>query len=459
MKGKLKQIAAAGLALCMVFGLAACGGGEDPADASAVKLTMYMYQPEDWAVDYVQDTIAAFNEEYKGKIKVDPKFFFGTQYNANLASAIENGNCPDIFTLSNSNLAANVQNGYLEPLNDYFKQEQWDDVIPQAMEQIKFNDDIYAYPWYMEPSTFLFYRKDIVEDELGFTAEDLMTYEGIYEVCRAMVNQNKVPRAGFPMYIPVGIPRGWATIGMQYNCMEGKYAVSDDWTTSNLNEQGMKDLNEFYFTIGSNGWCPQQDMTERGYEDAVVGLCEEYWLMNLGGSWDITVIMRDYPEMKDKIGIVPAPTSTQERNGYEYTTATNGGWNFVISSDSSSTKKQAAATFIKFVMTDNVERTAQYFIDSYNSRFATTKTVQAYLDTVETETPSEWLDIVATVAELGIPEPRYSWDIINLVNDMLSLSMACGRGSDFNTEYSKILADANAKMQTILNRGEVNPFI
>ena len=42
---------------------------------------------------------------------------------------------------------------------------------------------------------------------------------------------------------------------------------------------------------------------------------------------------------------------------------------------------------------------------------------------------------------------------------MLSASMACKSGSDFDAEYSKILSDANAKMQTILNRGETNPFL
>ncbi len=459
MKGKFLKGAAACLAAMMALSIVACGGGEDPADASAVKLTMYMYQPEDWAVDYITETIDDCNEEFKGEIKVEPKFFFGTQYNTNLAAAIENGTCPDIFTLSYSNLAANVTNGYLEPLNDYFTEEEWADIIPQSMAQVKFNDTIYAYPWYLEPSTLLYYRKDIVEDRLGFTAEDLLTYDGIYEVCRAMVNQNVVPRAGFPMYIPVGIPRGWATVGMQYNCMDGKYAVSDDWTQSNLGEAGMKDINRFYYTIGSNGWCPQQDMTERGYEDAVIGLCEEYWLMNLGGSWDITVIMREYPDMIDKIGVVPAPTSTQERNGYDYTTATNGGWSYVISADSSQTKKDAAAKVIHYLMTDSTERTAQYFLDSYNSRFATTNTVQEYLDSVPKETPSAWLDVVKKVAELGISEPRYSWDVINLVNDMLSASMACKSGSDFDAEYSKILSDANAKMQTILNRGETNPFL
>ncbi len=444
-------------ALSMVCGIAGCG--EEPDDPNATKITMYVYQPEDWAVAYMNSVKEDFNEEHQGQIKLDIRYYFGSQFNANLASAIENGTCPELFTISYSNLAAHVQNGYVEPLNDYFTQEQWDDIIPQSMSQIKFGENIYAYPWYMEPSSFLYYRKDIVEDQLGFTKDDLKTYDGIYEVCRQMVSQGKVPRAGFPIYIPVGIPRGWSTIGMQYNCMNGKYAISDDWTTSNLNEQGLKDLNKFYYTVGSNGWCPQQDMTERGYEDATAGLAEEYWLMNFGGSWDISLIMRDYPDMVDKIGIVPVPTSTTERNGYTYATATNGGWNLCVSSEASTAKKQAAIEFIKFMFTENTERTAQYFIDGYYSRFAPRATVQAYLDAQEKETPQEWLDTVSAVAQLAVPEPRYSWDVINLVNDMLASSMGCAQGSVFDTEYAKILAAANSKMQTILQRGETNPFL
>lgn len=458
MKKILSKITALVLVLCMGISMAACGG-EDPEDKNATKLTMYMYQPEDWAVRYINKVKDAFNAEYKGEIKVDIRYFFGAQYNANLSTAIENGNCPDIFTVSYSNMAAYVMNGYLEPLNDYFTEEQWGDVIPQSMEQIKFGDDIYAYPWYLEPSTFLYYRKDIIEDQLGFKSDDLATFDGVYEVCRSLINNNKVPKAGFPLYIPVGIPRGWATIGMQYNSMNGKYVISNDWRTSNLNDSGLKDLAKFYHTVGTNGWCPQQDMTDRGYEDATAGLASDYWLMNFGGSWDISLIMRDYPSMKGKIGIVPAPTSTKERGGSVYATATNGGWNMVISSDSSNTKKQAASTFIKFMFTDDVARAAEYFTDSYKSRFPTTNTVQNYLEDVDVGTPQAWLDTVEMVAELALPEPRYSWDIINLVNDMLSESMGSGKGSQFESEYTKILSSANSKMATILGRGEVNPFI
>ncbi|MDE6274057.1 MAG: extracellular solute-binding protein [Clostridiales bacterium] len=273
MKKFIKAAAACALAFGMCVVPAACGTEDGPDGPGGVtKITMYAYQPEDWAVKYVNSVRDSFNEAYKDSIKLEIRYFYGTQFNSNLATAIENGNCPELFTISYSNLSAYVQNGYLEPLNSYFAEDHWDDIIPQTMDQIKYGDNVIAYPWYIEPSSFLYYRKDIVEDKLGYTADDLQTYDGIYDVCRAMVNKNLVPRGSYPIYIPVGIPRGWATVGMQYNCMNGKYIVSDDWLTSNLNEPGMKDLNKFYYTIGTNGWCPQQDMTERGYEDSAIGL-------------------------------------------------------------------------------------------------------------------------------------------------------------------------------------------
>ena len=454
---RIKRILTAVCAGVLMLAMAGCG--EDPVDPNATRITMYVYQPEDWAVSYINSVKDSFNKAYEGEIRLDIRYYFGSQFNANLATAIENGNCPELFTVSYSNLAAYVQNDYCEPLNDYFTEEQWEDVIPQTMEQIKFGENVYAYPWYLEPSSFLYYRKDIVEDQLGFTTDDLKTYDGIYQVCEAMVNQGKVPRAGFPIYIPVGIPRGWATIGMQYNCMNGKYAISEDWTTSNLNEEGLKDLNRFYYTIGSKGWCPQQDMTERGFEDATAGIAEGYWLMNFGGSWDISLIMRDYPDMINKIGIVPIPTSTAERSGYTYATATNGGWNMVVSADASTVKKQAAVTFLKYMFTDDIQRAAKYFVDGYYSRFAPTNTIQSYLDAQEKTTPASWLATVKTVAQLAVPEPRYSWDVINLVNDMLASSMGCAATSNFETEYAKILSSANSKMKTILDRGEVNPYL
>ena len=454
----IKKLITVVILLTFSLVLFACNGGGDESSA-ATNITMYVYQPEDWAVEYINKVKKYFNDQYKGEIKIDIRFYYGSQFYSNLSTAIENGTCPDIYTISNSNLPAYVLNQYAEPLNSYFTEDEINDIVPQTKSQVVFNDELYAYPWYLEPSTFLYYRKDIVEGQLGFTKDDLMTYKGIYEVCKAMVNNNKVPRAGFPMYIPVGIPRGWATVGMQYNSMNGKYVVSDDWTKSNLNELGLKDLATFYYTIGSNGWCPQQDMTERGYENAIEGLCNDYWLMNFGGSWDISTIMRDYPDMIDKIGIVPVPTSTKERNGYEYTTATNGGWNMVVSSSSSQAKKDAAIKFIRFMFLDSVERAGEFFELAYQSRFAPTNTIQNYLKTIETETPQEWLDVVNTVCQLGISEPQYSWDIINMVNDMLAQSMGCSKGTNFDTEYSKILANGNSIMKSILDRGETNPFL
>ncbi|MDE6274551.1 MAG: hypothetical protein K2L87_05845, partial [Clostridiales bacterium] len=159
----------------------------------------------------------------------------------------------------------------------------------------------------------------------------------------------------------------------------------------------------------------------------------------------------------DKIGIVPIPTSTKERNGYNYATATNGGWNFCVSSSASKAKKEAAVTFLNYMFNDKVERPAQFFVDSYRSRFSPSVKVQNYLDTLETETPAEWLSVVKTVTELAISEPKYSWDIINLVNDMLASSMGSG-STAFETAYASNLSSTTSKMNAILSRGEKNPY-
>ena len=445
--------------LLSIFTLVACAskteGPEGPG--SVTKTTMYIYQPEDYAVQYLKNLQKEFNREYNGKYKIDMKFYYQLQFYSNLSTAIENGNCPDIYTISYSNLASYVANGYAENLNGYFTETELNDIVPQTASQVFFNGKLYAYPWFLEPSTFLFYRKDILS-QVGIGPENLVTYEDIYQACTKLVKNNKVPKAGFPIYIPVGIPRGWATIGMQYNNLGGKYVVSDDWSESYLGEQGIKDLARFYWEVGTNGWCPQQDMTERGFEDAATGLCLDYWLMAFAGSWDIARIMEDYPEYVDKIGIVPAPTLTSEKNGSVYTTATNGGWNFVVSSSSSAAKKEAAIAFIKYAFINEPSRAAEFFVSAHGSRFAPTKTIQKALESVTYDCPKEWVDVVKTVAELGISEPRYSWDIINLVNDLLAESMGAD-GNDFDSEYSRIYAGQKAKMDVIMSRGERNPYL
>ena len=52
--------------------------------------------------------------------------------------------------------------------------------------------------------------------------------------------------------------------------------------------------------------------------------------MTTAGSWSISEVVNSYPEMVDKIGVAVMPTLDGNQ---DITTATNGGWAYVISTD------------------------------------------------------------------------------------------------------------------------------
>lgn len=439
--------------ICLLGFLVSCSDNTTDSsneNTNDVKITVYVRQFEDWSVEYTRSLVDNFNELDNG-IQVTVKFYYMSQYYDQLASARESGKTPDIYVVAYSNLPGNIENNYVIPLTDYFTQEELDDIKPTAYEQVEYDGEIYAYPWLLEPSTFLYYRKDILAD-YGYN-EPPTTLEELYEIAAAI--QPHLSVGQYVLGLPLNTPLGWATWGMQYN-LTGGLAVSDDWMTLRLENSGYKDLAELFYLAGHNGWAPLADMTSRGFEDITVGLCEGTFVMNWGGSWDIAAIMQDYPEMADKIGIAMFPTLDGDQTK---TTATNGGWSYVISSTSSERKQAAAAEFIRYMFVEDTELAAQYFIDGYMSKVPTTYSVTEYLQSVDTGVNTDWIATVQTVSDLAISEPRYSWDITNLVKNMLETCMISD-SNDFDSVYSGALTAAITDAQIIMSRSSysANPY-
>ena len=64
----IKKLITVVILLTFSLVLFACNGGGDESSA-ATNITMYVYQPEDWAVEYINKVKKDFNDQYKGEIK------------------------------------------------------------------------------------------------------------------------------------------------------------------------------------------------------------------------------------------------------------------------------------------------------------------------------------------------------------------------------------------------------
>lgn len=451
----MKKFRLIALVLCMVMVfslLVACkpsdGGEEIYVEEGATKVKVYAREFEQWAKNHLSKLVNEFNKDLTDGIQVEVQFYTQDAYSDALTVARENGKAPDLYMTTYGELYTNVQNNYCASLDDYLSDAAVDDILDTCKEMVTYNDSIYAYPWNMEPGSLFFYRKDILS-QAG--VEKVPTsWDELYEACEKV--QKTLNRGQYCIGLPLGSYEcTWVTYGMQQNTTGG-LTLDESWRNSRLDNEGFKDIAEFFYTIFSKEYAPTSALTSEGYTYIVDALCDDTpkLAMTFGGSWCIAEVY-DYTESNqniiDKIGVAPIPTKSGDQTG---TTSANGGWCYCISKQSKNIDK--AAKFLNWMFTESAERTAQYFIAAYNSKAPTSKSVKAYLDSYQSQVPQEWIRVVNDVAEKGIPEATYPWDISLETGKILeTMEIKCKTGA-FDVLYASALNTAQENIKTIMSR-------
>jgi multiple sugar transport system substrate-binding protein len=383
-------------------------------------------------------------EEWNNQINIKQRMDFndieddGIQLNQNLIevnsfedlirSARETNNVPDIYMVSYGNIYKEVQNGNIVDLTDYFSTDVWNDVLPIAKEAVSYDSKQYAFPILMEPSSLLFYRKDLLQ-QYGKTSNVPSKWSDFVSLLETIKkNINEEGRKGiYPFDVPKGVALSWATWGMQVSATEG-LAVTDDWTTSRLENDGYKDLANLWSDLYENNYVP---LSSGDYTEVINDLCLDKLVMTTAGSWSIATIIKEFPDLVNQIGVMPMPTFDGEQNGV---TATIGGWAYVISKESE--HKEEAAEVIKYLVAENVDKSLEYFTEANYSKTPPRKTVQtAITNQLEEQSivPNEWIEVLLDVSNRGALEPIYSWDISLSVSTMLENAAL---GNNISSEIS-----------------------
>jgi multiple sugar transport system substrate-binding protein len=423
--------------------LGACNkpAGGTNSEEGATHIKIFTRDFEDWENQYFADAVNEFNADLTDGIQVDVEFILEDQFNDKMTAAREAGNAPDIFLGAYNHIYNLYTNKYCAPLNDYIAQDKIDDIADNVKDALIFDNKLYAYPFYDEPSTLLFYHKSMLQAAGVTEPSGAWTWAQLLDACAKI---KPTLKAGtYPLGMPLGGDIGWATWGMCYNQM-GEWPITDNWDASTLgnHRDEMKRFLDFYGQIYDNGYSPVQALNARGYNDIVTPLCANQFAMTLGGSWTYGTIKNEYPDQLDDIGAVPLPTETGD---VSKVTATNGGWCFLL--DSMGTHKDLAAKFLNwYVASDDLAREAKFFELGGFSRFSARKSVAAYIDKEAQD--SIFYQRNKIINEKAMLEPLYPWDISVKMATMME-TMIVGLNPGQTTD--QLISDANTAINNIIS--------
>ena len=457
---KQKTLLLVGLlgAMCAVTACTPSNGSSEYIEEGAQKVTIYAREFEKWSKDHLKQLVNEFNSNLTDGIQVSVNFYTQANYSTALTVARENGRAPDLYMSTYAELYnSHIQGNHAAPIESYLSDDALADLIPAYKEMVTYPDSekvnhIYAYPWNVEPGSLFFYRKDLLQ-EAG-VASVPKSWDELYDACSKLVSSGVIGLGEYACGLPLGVyETTWVTYGMQQNTTGG-LVLEDDWRTIRLNKegpaQGFKDIAQFFYNMYSNNYSQTGVLTAESYTYIVDALCDGVLAMTFSGSWGFAEIF-DYTEgdmeIVNNIGVAPIPTIDGDQSDC---TSANGGWCYVMSEESK--VKDKAATFLNWMFTENAERTGEYFIKAYQSKAATSYSVQNYLNTVELNVPADWFNTNNQVAAKGIPEATFPWEVGQEYGKVLeTMELNCKQG-DFNTLYSKALATALGNINTIMSR-------
>ena len=398
-------------------------------EENATHIKMWMMDFEEWENQINISQRKAFNKIKDDGIQLDQTYINKNDFDDLIRSSYEAKNVPDIYMVSYGNLYKEVQAGRAIDLSSYLDNKVWDDLKDTAKEAITYNNKYYGFPIVMEPSTIVAYNKKLLK-QYGNKDNVPTKWSDFLDLCKNIkTNLRKDNKKNiYPFGVPTGVACAWGTWGMQHSATGG-LAITEDWSTSRIKEQGYKDLANLWKDLYSNGYVP---LSSGEYTESVFDVCDGKAVMTTCGSWSISTVLNQYKDQKDDIGFAIMPTFDGNQ---DKVTATNGGWAYVISSECKNVDK--AIEVIKFLTAENEEQTVDYFTRAFYSKASPRKSIQTILDkkkNEQNEVPSSWIDVISGVSNKAILEPIYDWNISVAVEGLLE---EAAMGKDIDSSIDK----------------------
>lgn len=407
------------------------GGGED--GVTTIQFWHRTFTPVE--NEWYESIVKKFNES-QDEIKVVDTEVPADAWDQKMKSAQAAGKAPDVYTHPGSIQDA-VNAGQLHELNGIVPDDALAEIIDSAKPVSAVGDRYYAYPLLLEPQTVLFWNKELL-DAAGVESERApATWEELLDAC-AKIQPTLADGQYCISPAQDAVTFAWSSVGQQYN-FAGHTALSDDWTAPNIDDEGYRALMAQYKQLWDKGYMPKQPLAAY-VEGKDFG--EEKVAFKVSGSWMMSEIGSDYPDLLGKTGIGAFPSAP---GADDRTATTLGNFKWVV--DAKSRNAEAAGEFLAWAIAGDPENLVPFFVNTQFTKVPVRQAVQDAVAGSDEAADAPWSSIIVDeIAPTAIPEPTYPWDVSLAVGTAMESVM---KGS---ASVDDAIKTANAAIQTVIDR-------
>jgi multiple sugar transport system substrate-binding protein len=430
-RGRLVVLAMAAIAVSLV--VTSTSMGSRGTTKAPVTINFWQQKFEDYQQTWFKHYVNAFNAS-QSKVHVNYLVVPADAWAQKLKAAQAAGNQPDVATTNYGAIAAGVADGQFTQLDGLLPKSTFADIKSNVRSFVTIKGKHYAYPMLVEPSTVLYYRKDLVKAAGLDPSKPPKTWAQLL-VWAKKLTTDKVKGMTIASTAP---DLGWSSWGFQFDSC-GHLPISADWSQAQANDPCYARVLDFYKSLYSGNLMPQTPKV--GYADATPYGNGEVAMMACG-SWAIGQLKQYFPKMIAKTAVAPFPTYDGKATR---TTATLGGWTLTV--DGKSKNKQAAADFIHYLLAGNPAIMASFFKASGYSKYTVRTSVDKALSSDPKANKDPFMKIISTkVVPFGKQEPGYPWDI------SLAMGTAIESAMKGNASTTDALKTANDAIQSVIQK-------
>lgn len=441
---KRRSFLSAAAATTGMAGLAACGSGtpgqraDDPAAEGRTTVEFWgnvFTTPENAWYEKIVEDFNASQEDVFINYQVVP----GDAWDQKLKAAQAAGNAPDIY-IQAGRLDTAARTGTLMALDDLFDAEVLGSVTDIAKEVSQYQGAFYAFPLLVEPQMTLYWNRDLFEQAGLDPDSPPQSWEQMYDACESL--SGVMGNGEFALNTAVDSGTfGWTTVAAQQH-VAGHLPISEDWATADAEDPAYEELITFYKTLQDNGWIPRQPL---GAGNSAQAFGEGKVAMMSQGSWGMSEIAADYPDMVAVTGVAPW---VQSDGDMSHSISTIGNMKWVM--DAKAKEPEAAASFISWALGGEPEVLTPFFVDTQFTKAPARDEVTEVVNSDPAAADAPWSDVVFNdVVPFCIPEAQYPWDVNMAMGDAIQAGML-GEKSP-----AEALADANAEIQKVIDREDL----